>query len=361
MAEDESMFYRERGTSSGPSTKQIIKYVILGVGGLTALIGINSATYTVDESEQAVITQFGKPKKIILNPIDGVLTEEESKKLKELYSAEGIKVSYGAGLKFKKPFIQKVQKFDRRLLRWNGYPEEVPTRDKKYIWVDPTARWYIKDPLKFLRSVGTEDQAQARLDDVIDSTSRNSITERNLIEIVRTDNREMMVAEDELRESLNIGEVKEGRPKIVYEMTVNSRKAMGDFGIDIHEHGVLLKGLTYVDSVKVKVEDRMKAERTRIAKKYISEGDGEYNNIIGQREKDVKEILSGAYKEAELIEGKADAEALEIYAKSYSKDPELYRFLETLKLYEESFASHTTIILGSDNPLMKYFEGNLKK
>jgi len=334
----------------------------VAVLAVIAAIVLSSLLYVVDQTQQALVTQFGKPVRVIINPIEGPKKEAILKKLRDQYAKEGISVAEGAGLRLKIPFIQNVKRFERRLLRWNGYPEQIPTKDKKYIWVDSTARWYIEDPLLFFRSVGTEEQAHARLDDIIDSSTRNSITKRDLIEVVRTDNREMRVAEEELRETTEVGQVKEGRPKIVAEITEASRKACEEYGISIHESGVLIKGLTYVQDVKDKVEERMKEERQRIAKKYTSEGEGEFEKIMGDKERDVKTIMSEAYKTAQEIEGEADAKATEIYAKAYSKDPEFYRFWKTLELYEHSLGSEKTrLILGTDNPLLEIMKGNLIK
>jgi len=338
------------------ATRKKIWAGIKGGIGLLALITGISALYKVDQTEQAVVTQFGKPVKIILNPIK----KEDSKteELKKIYETERIAVSHGAGLRLKIPYIQSVKRFDRRLLRWNGFPEEIPTRDKKYIWVDTTARWYIQDPLKFLRSVGTEEQAHARLDDIIDSATRNAITQRNLIEIVRTDNREMEVTEEELKETTKVEEIKEGRPKIVKEITEKSREACKEYGIDIHEMGMLVKGLTYVKDVKDEVENRMIAERLRIAEKYKSEGEGEFQRIMGEKEKEVKKILSEAYKTAREIEGAADAQATEIYAKGFSKDPGFYDYWRKLDLYVKVLAGEKTrLILGTDNPLLQTIKG----
>jgi membrane protease subunit HflC len=320
-----------------------------------------ASIYIVDQSEQAVVTQFGKPVKVIINPIEGIKAEAVQQRLKQRYNDEGIAVSMGAGIRFKVPFIQQVKKFERRLLRWNGYPEQIPTKDKKYIWVDTTARWYIEDPLQFLRSVGTQEQALARLDDIIDSSTRNSITKRNLIEVVRTDNRPMEVAEEELQETTKVSKLTEGRPVIVKEITDSSRKSCEEYGIGIHEGGVLIKGLIYVESVKEKVEDRMIEERLRIAKKYTSEGEGEYERIMGDKEREIRTILSEAYKTAREIEGAADAKATEIYANAYDKDPEFYRFLRTLELYENSIGGdQTKLILGTDNPLFELIKGGIQ-
>jgi membrane protease subunit HflC len=334
--------------------------IIIIAALIVFLVLLSFSMYLVDQTEQAVVTQFGKPVRVILNPIEGRDKETVLTQLKSKYAEEGIAVGEGAGLRFKVPLIQSVRRFERRLLRWNGYPEQIPTKDKKYIWVDCTARWYIKDPLLFLRSVGTEEQAHARLDDIIDSSTRNSITGRDLIEIVRTDNREMHVAEEELRETARVDEVSEGRPKIVAEITETSRLACEEYGIGIHASGVLIKGLNYVQDVKEKVEDRMIEERQRIAKKYTSEGEGEYERIMGDKEREVKTILSEAYRTAQEIEGAADAQAVDIYARAYGKDPDFHRFLKTLELYEQQIGgTKTRLILGTDNPLFEMLKGGV--
>lgn len=335
-------------------------FILVGIVIVICLVILALSVYTVDQTQQAVVTQFGDPVKVVINPIEGKRKEEILKRLKEKYAQEGISISEGAGLKFKIPLIQRVRKFERRLLRWNGYPEEIPTKDKKYIFVDSTARWYIEDPLQFLRAVGTEDQAHTRLDDIIDSTARNSITKRDLIEVVRTDNRPMQVDEAELQETTKVGLVQEGRPKIVAEITAASQKSCEEYGIWIHDSGVLIKGLTYIESVKVKVEDRMIEERLRISKKYMSEGEGEFEKIMGDKERDLKIILSEAYKAARQIEGEADAKATDIYAQSFEKDPEFYRFWRLLELYETHIGGdQTRLILGTDNPLLELLKGNI--
>ncbi len=327
-----------------------------------AVIILSASLYTVDETEQAVVTQFGKPVRVIINPIEGPRKEELVKKLRAEYAKEDISVAEGAGLRFKAPFIQAVRRFDRRLLRWNGYREEIPTKDLKYIWVDSTARWYIEDPLLFFRTIGTEEQAHGRLDEIINPNTRNSITKRDLIEIVRTDNRDMEVEAEELRETAEVPEVKEGRPKIVAEITAASRKRCAAYGISIHESGILIKGLIYREDVKENVELRMIEERLRIAMKYTSEGEGEFERIMGDKEREVKTILSKAYKEAKEIEGVADANATKTYAEAFSKDPEFYRFWKTLELYEEAIGSEKTrLIIGTDNPLFELMKGNLIK
>lgn len=337
---------------------RIIIIMVLAV----LLILLSMSMYVVDQTEQAVVTQFGKPVMVIINPIEGREKDRVLTELREKYAKEGIAVTEGAGVHFKVPLIQSVRKFERRLLRWNGFPEQIPTKDKKYILVDCTARWYIKDPLQFLRSVGTEEQAHARLDDTVNSGMRNAITKRNLIEIVRTDNREMRVAEEELRETTQVSQVTEGRPAIVAEITETARKACVVYGIGIHSSGVLIKGLTYVQDVKNEVEARMIAERLRIAEQYTSEGEAEYEKIMGDKEREVKTILSEAYKTAQEIEGVADANATDIYAKTYGKDPEFYKFFKTLELYEKHLGGEKTrLILGTDNSLFELLKGDVLK
>jgi len=337
---------------------RIITVVILVV----LLILLSASMYVVDQTEQAVVTQFGKPVRVIINPIEGREKDRVLTELREKYAEEGIAVAEGAGLHFKAPFIQSVRKFERRLLRWNGYPEQIPTKDKKYIMVDCTARWYIKDPLQFLRSVGIEEQAHGRLDETVNPGMRNAITKRDLIEIVRTDNREMRVAEEELQETTQVSRVTEGRLVIVAEITESARKACEVYGIGIHSSGVLIKGLTYIQDVKDAVEKRMIEERLRIAEKYSSEGEGEFESIMGNKEQEVKTILSEAYKTAQEIEGEADAKASDIYAKAFGKDPEFYRFWKTLALYEEHLGgAKTRLILGTDNSLLELIKGDLLK
>lgn len=340
------------------SIKERILAVAKGCLGVFAIVTGLSSYYIVDQTEHAVITEFGKPVKVVLNPLRR--DEQKTQELREAYEKESLSIGEGAGLKFKLPYIQQVKKIDRRLLRWNGAPEEIPTKDKKYIWVDTTARWYIEDPLTFLRTTGTEDRAQARLDDILDSSTRNSVTKRDLIEIVRSDNREIRVAEEELREAINVGKVVEGRQKIIDEIISVAQDMCNNYGIRIHDAGLLVKGLKYVESVKAQVENRMRAERERIAKKYMSEGEGEFNRIMGEKEKRLKEISSNAYKKAREIEGEADATATNIYAEGFGKNPEFYRFMATLDVYEKTLGGEKTrLILGTDNPLLELIKGGV--
>lgn len=330
-----------------------------GIYTLAAITAFSSC-YTVDESEQAVVTRFGQPVRVVINPLEGQDQDLMIEKAITSCKDEGISYSVGAGLKFKLPYIDSVQGIDRRLLRWNGEPEQIPTKDKRYLWVDTTARWNVEDPLEFYRTVGSEQQAQARLDDIIDSSVRNSVTQRDLISIVRTDNREMVVAEEELKDSINVGSIKEGREHMLQEIIADSDKSCNAYGIGIIEKGVLIKGINYTEKVKTSVEDRMIEERLRIAEKYTSEGEGEYLKIMGDKEREVKRITSEAYKESEEIRGAADAQAVKIYANSFGQDPEFYKFSKTLDLYKTSIGGEgTRLILGTDNPLWSLMKGDV--
>ncbi len=337
-----------------------MRRIVILIVVLVVSVVLLSGMFIVDQKEQAVVTLFGEPVRVIVNPIaEGEVRDQIINDLRVKYESEGIALAVGAGIHFRIPLMHSVRKFERRLLRWNGSPQQILTKEKKGIWLDPTARWYIRDPLLFLRSVGTEEEAHARLDDIIDSTVKNSIALRDLIEIVRTDNRPMLVAAEELKDSAEVVEIQEGRPKIVAEITQISMKECEKVGIGIHPEGVIIKGLNYTQEVKKTVEDRMIAERERIAEKSKSEGEGEYEKVMGQKEREVKVIISEAYKEAQGIEGTADAQATQIYADTYGQDPDFYRLWKTLELYEKCIAGDKTkLILGTDNPLFGLIKGD---
>ncbi len=330
------------------------KKIAIAGAGLLSLITVNSALYVVDQTQQAVVTRFGQPKRVIVNPIN---QDEKTEQMRQEYKKEGIAVSEGPGLYIKAPFIDSVKRFDRRLLRWDGFPEEVPTKDKKFIFVDSTIRFNIYDPLKFLKTVGTEENAYARLDDIVDAATRNSITTRDLIEIVRTSNRKMQVSEQELATTVDVGNVSEGRAKIAQEVGTKSKEGCQPYGIEIHPNGYMIKGIIYVQTVQDKVKERMISERMRIAAKYVSEGESEYQTKMGDKEKELKRITSEAYKTAETIKGEAEAKALKIYADAYNKDHDFYNFMRTLDLYKKTLSTKTKIMIGTDNPLFRLIKG----
>ncbi len=293
------------------------------------LIVLSSFAYVVKETEQVVITQFGKP---------------VGKPIKD------------AGLHFKIPFVQKANFFEKRWLEWDGDANQVTTKDKKYIWIDTYARWRIKDPLKFFETVGNEMGAQSRLDDILDGETRIAIAKYNLIEVVRTTNRPMEMAATYSGELSDNSEfvVKVGREKITRQILEKVSKITPSYGIEVVD--VRIKRVNYVESVRKKVYQRMISERKRIAEQYRSEGMGKKAEIIGKTKKELERIRSEAYKKAQEIKGKADAEATKIYAQAYSKDPEFYKFLKTLETLKKTAKKDDVLILSTDSEVYKFMK-----
>ena len=303
--------------------------IVLLVIGAVLLILLPATFYTVDETEQVVITQFG-------DPIGDPITK--------------------SGLKVKIPFIWDVHRFDKRWLAWDGDANQITTRDKKFIWVDTYARWRIADPLLFFKRVRNERGAQSRLDDIIDGSTRNAVAAFDLIEIVRSTAREFEVT-DELQEFASdrpAVEIVAGRAGIAKRILERSSLVTPDFGIELVD--VKIKHINYVDEVRAKVYERMITERQRIAERSRSEGQGRSAEIRGQREKELKEIESEAFKLAEEIRGVADAEATGIYARAYGKDPDFYQFMKTLETYRSSFDSDVTLILTTDSEILSFLK-----
>jgi len=295
------------------------------------LIGIFSAAYTVDETKQVVITQFGRA---IGEPIKD------------------------PGLHFKVPVFQKANYFPKNLLEWDGDPGQIPTLDKTFIYVDTFARWKIVNPLIFFETVCNETGALGRLDDIIDSAVRNFVTSFPLIETVRKTNRELDTFEvgvDQVKDTSPLGEVTMGREKITKGIMEQAQPKLAEFGIELVD--VQIKRLNYVEQVQKSVYDRMIAERKQIAEKFRSEGKGEARKIEGDMEKELKQITSEAYKTAEEVKGKADAEATLIYAQAYGKDPEFYSFVQTLNIYKEAMDKESTLVLSTESDFLRFFKG----
>ena len=288
--------------------------------------------YTVHEGEQVVITEFGRP---VGEPI------------------------VAAGLKVKTPFIQQVHRFEKRVLEWDGSPNQIPTKDKKFIWLDTTARWRIKDALKFYQAVGTEERAQSRLDDIIDSAARDLVTAQLLIEVVRDSNRVLNVNEEILEDEEGqsgepLEEIQIGRERIIQMIHQKVQGTVPQFGIELID--IQIKRINYVDEVRAKIFTRMISERQRISEKYKSEGEGEAAKIMGQKQKELERIQSEAYKETEQIKGGADAQAIQIYASAHGKDPEFFAFLQTLETYRQTANASTKLILTTDSDFYKYLK-----
>jgi len=307
--------------------------IILGIAIAVIILVFSGVFYIVPEGQQVIITQFGKP---IGQP------------------------QTTSGLKIKTPFIQKVDRFDKRILEWDGREKEVTTKDKRFIWLDTTARWRISDALKFFQSLKTEERAQSRLDDIINSASRDLVTGQKLVEVVRNTN-DIRQATEDLEEgeqnTQQIEVIEVGRRKIAQMILEKAQQNLSEeFGIEIVD--VQIKRINYVDQVRQKVFLRMISERQRIASKYKSEGEGEAADIEGQKQKELQRIQSEAYKTAEQIKGQADAEAIQIYAEAHSKDPEFYAFTKTLETYQKTIGEteNTKLFLTTDSDLYKYLK-----
>lgn len=309
-------------------------WLLAVVGFIIGLSLLVDAVYLVSETNQVIITQFGQP-------VGGAVAS--------------------AGLHVKAPFIQKAHYFDKRWLEWDGDPNQIPTRDKKYIWVDTYARWRITDPLVFFQRVRDERGAQSRLDDIIDGETRNTIAKFDLIEVVRSSNREFETTEETvlIEREEPASEIQVGRNRIAQIILESASKITPQFGVELKD--VRIKRINYVEEVQRKVFDRMIAERKRIASKYRSEGDGRSAEIRGEKEKELRRIQSEAYRKAQEIRGKADAEATRIYAQAYNLDPEFYQLLKTLDSYRQSFDDETWLILSLESEFLKFLRSPEKK
>ncbi len=257
-------------------------------------------------------------------------------------------------MKVKIPFVQKVNYFDNRFLEWDGDPNEVPTRDKRFIHVDSYARWRISDPLKYFQRLRSELGAQSRLDDILDGETRNVIANHDLIEVVRTSNRAFAVSEEIAGEAAptSIETIEQGRDALAREVLQAAQTRTEDLGIEILDFQ--FKRLNYVEEVREEVYARMISERSRVAEQFRSEGAGEAARISGERERELKEITSEAYRLAQEIKGRADAEAADIYADAYNRNPEFYRFLKTMEVLRETLDSNTVLVLSTDSDFLRY-------
>jgi membrane protease subunit HflC len=294
------------------------------------LLTVFSAVYQVGETEQVIITQFGEP---VGNPV------------------------FEPGLHVKMPFIQKANYFDKRFLEWDGEATQMPTKDKRYIWVDSYGRWRISDPLKFYQRLTDERGAQSRLDDILDGETRTAIARVDLVEVVRSSNRkaeDILISSDE--ETGILTKIETGRRAITDEILERASQRASDLGIELLDYR--MKRINYVDEVQKDVFDRMIAERRRIAERFLSEGEGESARIRGERERDLKKIQSEAYRSAQEVRGKADASATQIYADAYGRDAGFYAFTKSLETYERTLDQNSTLILSTDSEIMRFLKGN---
>ncbi len=303
--------------------------IVLGIVVVLILLVISGVFYVVDETQQVVITQFGEPKG------DPITTP---------------------GLKFKIPFIQKANYFEKRFLEWDGDRNEVPTKDKRFIFVDTYARWRITEPLRFYQRLHDERGAQTRLDDILDGETRNTVARHNLIEVVRTSNLELARAEEDQEERLEeeFKPIQFGRDVLAEEVLKAAAARTGDLGIEILDFR--FKRINYVPKVQQEVYSRMISERRRRAEQFRSEGFGESARISGEKERELKLISSEAYREAQEIKGRADAEAADIYARAYNRDAEFYRFYKSMQVLKTALDEETILLLGTDGEFLRYLE-----
>jgi len=290
-----------------------------------------SSAYVVDETEQVIVTQFGK----VIGP-----------------------PKTDPGLYFRIPFIQNTNYFPKNLLEWDGDPGQIPTLDKTFIWVDAFARWKIVDAIKFFQTVNNTISAQGRLDDIIDPAVRNFITSHRLIETVRKSNRELdtfeIGREDEQKQRPTYT-IKVGREQITHGIMKQAQPKLNAFGIELVD--VKIKRINYVEEVRKSVYGRMIAERRQIAEKFRSEGRGEARKILGEKERELKRITSEAYRTAQELKGKADAEATNIYADAFGIDPEFYSFIKTLEIYNGALEKNSAVVLSTDSEFLKFLKG----
>ena len=308
--------------------KETILYIII----IAIVITCFSSIYILDETKQAVVTQFGKP-------IGGAVTD--------------------AGLHFKIPIIQTVIKFEKRILEWDGSANEIPTLDNKYVFIDAFARWRISDALQFYKSAKNEVLAQSLLDDILDGAVRDEIANRTMVEIIRSSDRQMSIQDVE-SSNVNINNetisetVQGARLEIIDSILETVSKRLIELNMGIKILDVHLKRINYTQTVQEQVFKRMISGQNQIAEKYRAQGQGKKQEILGMQIQRKKEIISGAYLEAQTIKGKADAKATKIYANAYGKSPEFYNFIKTLETYQNTIDSTTQLILSTDNPYIKY-------
>jgi membrane protease subunit HflC len=296
---------------------------------LALALALFTSAYTLPETQQAIITQFGRP-------VGSAVT--------------------AAGLHFKVPFIQTLYRFEKRWLEFDGDPNQIPTKDKKYIWVETYARWRIADPLRFFQAVGDERGGQSRLDDIIDGQTRNAVASFDLIELVRSSNRDFQITEDlaGIGSAEAMARIGAGREEISKIVLKKAAEITPQFGIELED--VRFKRINYVNTVQQKVFERMISERKRIAEKSRSEGQGKAAEILGQKERDILAVSSVGYRTAQEIKGAADGKSTAIYARAYGKDPEFYQFWKAMETLNTSLDDKTLLILSTDSDLLKYLK-----
>lgn len=311
-------------------------WLVSGVALILIVVSVNSALYTVNEVEQVIITQFGKP---VGEPV------------------------IDAGIKLKLPFIQQVNSIEKRVLEWEGTPSDMPTKDKLYISVSLFARWQVTDPLQYFLRLGDERSAQSRLDDIFGSETRNAVAKHELIEIIRTSKdrqplRDSLLTDAEKAQDIgSLVPIHKGRLLVEQDIFNAAAEKVKVFGIELLD--IRFKRINYNESVRPKIYERMISERLQIAERFLSEGKGEAARIHGNRERDLNKIQSEAYRKVEEIRGLADAKATEIYADAYNQNEQsvaFYAFTRSLQTYEIALSENTTLLLSTDSELFQYLQ-----
>jgi membrane protease subunit HflC len=305
--------------------KAIVRYFLIGIVLVLIVTALNGF-YILPEGKQAVITQFGRP-------VGAPITE--------------------AGLKFKTPFIQEVTYFEKKILIWDGDPNQIPTNDKTFVYLDVTARWRIVDALVFLQAVNNETRAMTILDDIIDGTVRDLVNKNDLVEIIRSSDWSLEKLSGPATEG-TLEPISYGRDKIAAMIHETASKMTPQYGIELVD--VMFKRVNYINTVRLKVYDRMISERKRIAAEKRSMGEGQKAEIMGKVQRELKVIISAANREAQEIKGKADAEAARTYAEAYSQDPDFYDFYKSLESYKTVVGKNTRLIISSDSEFYKYLQ-----
>ncbi len=307
-----------------------IRNILLIILAVAVLAVTFSGVFVLDETQQAIVTQFGKP-------VGEPRTEP--------------------GLQFKVPFIQSVQYFDKRFLEWDGEVNQVPTKDKTFILVDTYARWEITDPLQFFIRLRDERSGKSRLDDILDGETRNAVASHDLLELVRSSNRTPEVVEEYMEQIEMLEDIKVGRSKIEEQILIRANERTQDLGIRILD--LRFKRMNYAEEVRDRVYERMISERNRIADQFRSEGQGEARKIQGDKERDLAKIQSEAVMESERIRGRADSTATAIYARAYNRTAatrDLYTFLKSMEVLEKSIDGQTNVILSTESELYRYLK-----
>lgn len=303
------------------------KLAVLIFGAVVLLI-IRASVFTVGEDKQLIVTRFGEIQQVVTKP----------------------------GLYFRMPLVTDLHVFEKRWLEWDGEPNQIPTRDKKYIWVNAYARWRIADPELFFKRLRDESSAHSRLDDILDGEIRNAIARHDLIEIVRTTSRPFAkdesegAGEDQLADGTSFA-VRVGRPALMKQVQDKAAKIVPEFGLELAD--VRIKRVNYTESVQGEVYERMISERQRIAARFRSEGQERKGEIRGRKTLELLEIQSSAYRQGQEIKGKGEAEAAGIYAEAYGRDPDFYRFIKALETVRVAVDSETTLILSTDSQVYR--------